>query len=290
VENHLTTMNNNKDYTIASGTIFYNDCKSLERTLESLKDKVDYMICIDGKFKHFKDANPSSISNDGSAELVASYKNAIYWALPDRYEIEKRQKYLEICRNAGVSDGKIIPGVDYLLIVDSDEYVIEYDKDVFEGELSRLHSDRAMAQYNVFAVMLEVNSGKYEHIVHKFANANAGPPQPSRERQYAHSPRLWHRPYEMEYNVTHYNFRNKHPASSLHYLDTNPAVKIIPGLKLGHDHILRSNKFLNSRFTYQKWLVDFEQNKLKTYQHKTKLTPKIRDYDSIDHDNNKPSG
>lgn len=255
-----------KDYGIASGTIFYNDCKSLERTLNSLKDKVTFMFCVDGRFKHYKDG--SDLSTDGSRELVKSYDNAILFDVPNSYEIEKRQKYVNECS-----------AMDYLLIVDSDEYVCEYNQEVFEKELD-LIGTQGYAQYNVFSVMLEINSGKYNHIVHEFVGGN--PPQVSRDKQFAHSPRLWQRPYEMEYNGTHYYFRHKHPSSSLHYQETNCAVKIVNGIKLGHDHVLRTDKHLDKRRAYQRWLVDFEQKKLREYMHKNKHTPKIDEYDNID--------
>lgn len=266
-----------RDYNIASGTCFYNDVKSLERTLESLKDKVDWMICVDGRFKHFKDES-GELSTDGSRELVSSYKNTLLLDMPNTYEIKKRQAYVDYCSSWNKLARK---KMEYLLIVDSDEYVLEYDQNTFERELAII-SEVPYSQYNVFAIMLEINSGKYNHIVHEF---NGGiPPQTTtpNNRQFAHSPRLWQRPYEMEYNVTHYNFRNKHPASSLHYQETNCAVKIVAGMKLGHDHALRNNKFLDKRRSYQKWLVEFEQKKLKDYVHQKKITPKIEEYDSID--------
>lgn len=255
-----------KDYSIVSGTCFYNDCKSLERTLESLKDKVDLMICVDGRFKHYR--ADTALSNDGSRELVKSYNNAILIDVPDAYEIEKRQRYVNECFSK-----------DFLLIVDSDEYVFEYDQSLFEKEIAVIRGE-PWIQYNVFAIMLEVNSANYDHIVHRFNGGVA--PEPRAEKQFAHAPRLWQRPYEMEYNVTHYNFRNKHPSSSFHYQETNAAVKIVQGMKLGHDHNLRNERFLKSRFNYQKWLVNFEQEKLRKYIHENKITPKIDDYDKID--------
>jgi hypothetical protein len=231
------------------------------------------MICVDGKYKHFKDENNlTGLSNDGSRELVKSYDNALLFTVANAYEIQKRQKYVDVCD---------MNKYDFLLIVDSDEYVLDYDKELFETELGVIAGE-PWAQYNVFAVMLEINSPNYDHIVHKLSGSMAGPPEFTAEKQFAHSPRLWQRPYEMEYNVTHYNFRHKHPSSSFHWQETNAAVKIVQGLTLGHDHNLREQSFLDKRLGYQKWLVDFEQEKLRRYMHEKKITPKIDDYDSID--------
>lgn len=263
------------DYTIASGTCFYNDCKSLERTLESLKDKMDIMICVDGRFKHYRADTP--LSNDGSRELVESYDNAVLLDVPDAYEIEKRQAYVDFCTKRFDN----FQPMDYLLIVDSDEYVFEYDEKKWVDELTFLKiGDSPFHQYNIFAVMLEINSGKYQHIVHEFVSGQ--PPQVSRDLQFAHSPRLWHRPYEVEYNITHYQFKHKHPSNSLYYQETNCAVKIVDGMKLGHDHVLREDTHLDGRRAYQRHLVDFEQNKLREFVHKHKRNPMIDEYDAID--------
>lgn len=268
-------MYDKRDYKIASGTCFYNDCKSLERTLNSLKDKVDWMFCIDGRYKHYDPHGHSlNLSDDGSRELVTSYNNAILLDKPDSYEIEKRQCYVNWC-DTGM--GRF----DFLLIVDSDEYVFEYDKEVFEKELQYIKTG-PYAQYNVFAVMLEINSGKYQHIAHEFVQGQHPQVTKGTDKQFAHSPRLWLRPYEMEYNMKHYYFRNKDPRSSLHYQETNAAVKIVAGMKLGHDHSLRTDQHLRRRHGYQKWLVNFEQKKLEGIIHKTKTNIKLEDYDKID--------
>lgn len=237
------------------------------------------MFCVDGRFKHYR--ADTALSNDGSRELVKSYSNTMLIDVPDAYEIEKRQRYVDACSLLHRQGKEVMnrEEPDFLLIVDSDEYVLEYDAEVFEKEIAVVRGEPWL-QYNVFAVMLEVNSANYDHIVHRFNGGVA--PQPKSEKQFAHAPRLWQRPYEMEYNITHYNFRNKHPSSSFHYQETNAAVKIVQGMKLGHDHNLRNERFLKSRFNYQKWLVNFEQEKLRKYIHENKITPKIEDYDKID--------
>jgi|SRR5215212_2734264 len=269
-----------KKLKVAAGIAFYNDCKSLERTLDSLKDKVDMMICVDGRFKHYKDGNSTGLSYDQSRQLVRSYDKTFLIDMPHCYEIQKRQAYVDACKQ----------DYEFLLIIDSDEYVIEYDEKEFHTKLNEIWEHPHYAAYNVFAIMLEVNSGNYYHIAHEFAGGQ--PPQPStREKTFAHSPRLWMRPWEMEYNVTHYCFRNKNPSSSLHYMETNPAISIITGMKLGHDHSLRNKEHLRNRKAYQKWLVEFEQNKLRKFMHETKLSPLLEEYDKIDvNDNYKPSG
>lgn len=263
-----------------SGTIFYNDCKSLERCLASLHDKVDVMCCVDGRFKHFKDNNSSSLSNDGSREVVESYDNAILIDVPDSYEIQKRTAYIDYC---------VRINAEYLLIIDSDEYVYEPESNwnKFDAKVNEMCNSISYINYNIFGIYTEVKSPDYDHIVHKIVGSvppdltrSKGPEGQPPQKAWSYHPRLWHRPYDMEYNQTHYMFRNKNPKNPLHTQEHNATVAIIPHLKLGHDHIYRTKEFLQSRFDYQKWLVKFEQKKLKRWMELYHRLPE--NYDEID--------
>ena len=233
----------------ASGTIFYNDVKSLERTLESLKDKVDWMICVDGKFKHFtdfdNDSNNDGLSTDGSRELVNSYDRAVLIDVPNSYEVNKRTAYLKECR-------RVRP--DYLLIIDSDEYVYEPETDwqKFDKKVDEVCVSIPYGKYNVFGIYTEVNSPHYDYIVHKITGKDKPAVSGKGVRQWQYHPRLWQRPFDMEYNGTHYMFRNSNPNNPLNKEETNATVTIIPHLKIAHDHLLRSKEFLESRLDYQK--------------------------------------
>lgn len=267
---------------IASGTVFYNDCRSLKRTLDSLYDKMDCMICVDGRFKHF-DEGKADVSTDGSRELVSQYDNAMLLTCANSYEVEKRQMYVDACNH----------DYEFLFIVDSDEYVIEYNQKEFHSDLEEIYNIPYYNRYNVFAVYTEVNSAKYKAIAHEFVSGCRGPP-PNNDnlaegKQWTHYPRIWLRPWQMSYNAKHYYFHNKDPTNSLNAQETNAAVKIVKGIRLGHDHVLRDEKHLWNRKQYQKWLVDFEQNKLDKFMRRG-ITPNIEDYDRIDHDRRKSTG
>lgn len=258
IARHVTTIliRYNMGIKFASGTVFYNDCKSLERTLNSLHDKVDLMICVDGKFKHFDDGkDKEGLSTDGSRELVRSYDNAVLLSVPNSYEIQKRTAYLDYC---------VKVNAEYLLIIDSDEYVYEPETDwfKFKRKVGEICLGVPYNNFNLFGIYTEIYSPNYQHVVHKFTNT--APPALSNpgERKWTYHPRLWHRPYEMEYCKTHFQFRKKDPNSPLHEQEHNATVAVIPHLKLGHDHILRTEAFLESRWKYQAWLVKFEQRKI----------------------------
>lgn len=166
----MTTSSNSSNNNIkyASGTIFYNDVKSLERCLESLKDKVDLMICVDGRFKHFKGSGDDDLSTDGSRELVTSYDNALLVDVPNSYEIQKRTAYLKLCERVNA---------EYLLIVDSDEYVYEPETDweLFDKKVDEYCNAPHHIQYNIFGIYTEIGSHDYDHIVHKITGRNEKP-------------------------------------------------------------------------------------------------------------------
>lgn len=260
----------------ASGTIFYNDYNSLKRCLESLHDKVDLMICVDGRFKHFVDSNApdaSGLSYDGSRELVTSYDNAVLIDVPNSYEIEKRTAYLKECERVNAS---------YLLICDSDEYVYEPETDwvKFDRKVDEFCNSAPFGNYNIFGIYTEIHSANYDHIVHKITGNQKPHLSTLDKRKWSYHPRLWQRPWEMEYNGTHYFFRHKNPSNPLHNQECNATVIIIPHLKLGHDHLYRSKEFLESRLGYQKFLVKFEQNKLRRWMEIYHKLPE--NYDEID--------
>ncbi|MFZ0367140.1 MAG: hypothetical protein WAL21_05590 [Nitrososphaeraceae archaeon] len=115
----------NKIVTVAAGIIFFDDEKGLQRCLHSIQSYVDLIIAIDGKF-YFEDDH--DISVDNSRKVVESFPNANYYCYPNLTEIDKRNKYLEI---AGIKK------IDFLLVIDSDEYAV-IDMNEFSSNLIKI--------------------------------------------------------------------------------------------------------------------------------------------------------
>jgi hypothetical protein len=223
---------------VAAGVIFYNDVNSLERCLDSLAGHVDLVFCIDGKFPQFP--GDSALSTDGSRDVVRSY--ARYGVILDdcpKPEIDKRQRYLELCAKFGI---------DVLIILDSDEYVLDNAVWYNFGEnLYRVIIERDKCSHNVYAVSIRTpNDGR----------VSSG--------SFLAYPRVWYRPEEMEYYAgKHYYFRNKYPADHpLHKENlihqASHKINLINGIQIGHDHELRSKQHMDSRFIYQVWLTKHE--------------------------------
>jgi hypothetical protein len=116
----------NNVVTTAAGIVFFDDEKGLQRCLSSIHAYVDLIIAIDGKFKQFEDDHDLSIDN--SREVVESFPNSTYHCYSNLTEIEKRNKYLEIAGSKNI---------DFLLVIDSDEYAI-IDINEFSKNLAKI--------------------------------------------------------------------------------------------------------------------------------------------------------
>ena len=213
---------------LAAGIIFFNDYCSLQRCLNSINDGVDIIFAIDGKFPTFPSS--SDLSTDGSRKLVRSYPKCVLIDFP-KPEFEKRTKYLEY---------SALHSVDVLLIIDSDEFVLDNaDWKMFRYNLRRVVFDRDRCASNVYAIQLQSVDKSYGFLA---------------------CPRLWYKPAEMEYyGGRHYFFRNKDPAKINVPHQGDHSLNIIEGIKIGHDHSLRDGSHLKSRLIYQIWLESYEK-------------------------------
>lgn len=256
---------------IAAGVCFYNDKLSLRRCLESLqKDNVDLVFCVDGRFKQFGEKGKyPDLSDDGSRELVLTYDNTILIDMPDSWETQKRQAYLKACHDFDI---------DYLLIIDSDEYILydPYDPnqgtnwDKFIEKMIQTCESITYKQHNVFGIDVETGNKNYvdtvKTLMKESKHRGPNPAQPAadnnnnsndkdqqsqqqtsvpnpqipfRRRQFMNLPRLWHRPSEMVYNGKHYAFHPRDVNNPYHKIESVAAAWIIPFLYFGHDHVYK---------------------------------------------------
>lgn len=115
-------MNNNVK--IAAGINVYNDCNSLERTLQTTTQYFDRLYIVDGRYPDYGDKGDSKFSTDGTKELVQSYDNCRYiQCFADQRT--KRTRYLKECE------------FDFLLVIDADEYMIVTSWPSFQDDLQR---------------------------------------------------------------------------------------------------------------------------------------------------------
>jgi hypothetical protein len=95
----------------ALGISFFDSVKEIPRCLGPLHKRFDYVIAIDGRYSNFEADHDYSI--DGSYEMIAKLPNAVM-DYCSAFQPYKRQRYLDIA-------GEL--KVDYLVVIDTDEYV-----------------------------------------------------------------------------------------------------------------------------------------------------------------------
>jgi hypothetical protein len=197
----------------ASATVFFNDAKSLYRNLKSVSPYFDPIFCIDGPFK----GHPSKLkqSDDGSVLVAKAFGQ--YSTFPFQTEAGKRNLYIDYCHDYKV---------DWLLILDSDEYITVQDWDRFKSDCDR----RLDTKHNVYGI-----KSKNEY-----------------NDQYSFRPRLWHKPYEMEYLNCHYCYGRKDGQ------EIKSIAAEIEGITVEHDKSLRDQKYFRDWSVFRRYQVGTE--------------------------------
>jgi hypothetical protein len=204
----------------------------LKRCLDSIADKLDYLIAIDGRYDLYYDCNSSGLSFDGSRELVKSYRNGLLLDAPGLPEPEKRQKYVEACASLGI---------ELLLIIDSDEWLecsssSSSNLDEFYAEVEQKVLGKSS---NVYCIMTE---------------------KPHEQGQFFAKPRLWYRPGEMTYLKRHYEFkRRRGMASQEDWTHTGGYADILKSVRIRADDSLRSKELIEASNEYQARLIEKER-------------------------------
>lgn len=201
------------------GICFYND-PSIFRLLDSLPREAKKII-IDGKFK--LNPNPQELSDYSIRDEIKQYDNVFLIDAPNLSEPEKRQKYLTNNEHK------------YLMIIDSDEYVLAADWDKFYNFIQTLDSG-------------------IHHIFFETDN-NGGT---------STYPRLWINPKEWEYVHCHNIFRNKKLGLILKSGFSDGET--IPGLLCGMGDELRNEKYLKDTFDYQVSMMAYEKKYRQEYR------------------------
>lgn len=202
----------NRGMKIGVGYCYYNDIESIKRGITTFVNNVDYVFAIDGRFS-LRDGD--DFSTDGSTEFLEKYKNVIIEKFVGM-EHDKRQRYIELCKKYDI---------DVLLIIDTDEFVLEADWLTFKQNLI----ENLESPENIHGVKFYYN-----------------------EKDWTPYPRIWIRPNEISYYKTHNIFRVQGN------LIRSPVVKPIFGISMGMNDNLRSEEYLKKTSEYQKKMLDYE--------------------------------
>lgn len=193
---------------IGIGYCYYNDIESIKRGLPTFVNEVDYIFAVDGKFSL---REGSDFSDDGSTEYLEKHDNVII----EKYvgmEHDKRQRYVELAK------GKC----DFIIILDSDEFILDADWNLFRQNLSKLKDDIAgiKCYYN--------------------------------EKDWTPYPRIW-RVGKVKYYKTHNIFDVN---GSL--VRSPPNLKTVEGISMGMNDSLRNDDYLLKTSEYQRKMLEYE--------------------------------
>jgi hypothetical protein len=215
-------------FSLAIGIAFYQDRDGLKRLLDSL-EPIEHLIssiyAIDGRFigPDFGSAEDPDLSN------VADFNNSKLKIIScAAAEWQKRQRYLDECYH---------DRPDFLLIPDTDEYLVVESIEAFEEHLTQIKQS-ASPQY-IYHNVYDVNFiDKSESIINT-------------------KPRIWFRPYQMKY-INSLSFCNK---QYVHY-HTGPngqmyAIGLIKGISLIHNKNLRSKEHETKNKEYRYRLANY---------------------------------
>lgn len=207
---------------IGVGLCFYKDLASLKRGLPTYAPFVDHVFAIDGRFSYF---SGDDYSEPETIDYLNSFDNLIY----ERFigmEHDKRQRYVDLAAKHGCN---------FLLIIDSDEYVLQADWDLFKENAVEI--SKAYPGDNFLGVLVRYTPEGF--IPEEFSNY----------------PKLWARPEECEYYKAHCIFKNKNYGGVVRSSSNCPTVG---GIRLDWNDKLRTTEYLKGIHDYQQRMLSYE--------------------------------
>jgi len=115
--------------------------ETVKRCIESLKDNVDHIFVIDGKFEYFEAER--LLSTDEVREYLVSIPNVILRDAPNLKENEKRQIYFDMCEEYDT---------EFLLMIDADEYITPDTQ--WDAVVTELQDHYVVSQPKILGVKL----------------------------------------------------------------------------------------------------------------------------------------
>ncbi|UVF62437.1 glycosyltransferase [Nitrososphaeria virus YSH_922147] len=208
----MTLRDSSHHIIIGVGYSYYNDLESIKRGLPTFADNVDFVFAIDGRYSLREGAD---YSDDGSTEFISKFPNSIIRKFVGM-EHDKRNEYVDLAEEMDV---------DFLIILDSDEFVLEADWEMFRENLYQLR-----------------NSNNHIHGIKCYYNS----------KDFTSYPRIW-RVGKVRYYKTHNIFDVN---GSL--VRSPPNLKTVEGISMGMDDNLRSEQYLQKSSEYQRKMLDYE--------------------------------
>jgi len=189
--------------------------ESIKRGIPTFVNEVDYVFAVDGRFSL---REGSDYSDDGSTEYLAKFPNVIF----RRYmgmEHDKRNQYIEMAEKYNV---------DILLVLDSDEYIVDADWKKFKSNLEKIKS-----------------SNENIHGLKHYYNQN---------KDSTGYGRIWIRPSQIRYQKAHCILNVN---GNIMRVPSTP--KPIEGIAMATGDELRDDEYLKLTSEYQGRMLEYEK-------------------------------
>lgn len=192
---------------------------------------VDHIVAVDGKYKGHSGKNPLSDKEVRELFKISQTPFSLYDA-SNMSEIDKRQIYF---------DKSSVLKLDCIIVMDSDEFLIPHRTNwpLFMDDLEKKIKDNAHTYRQAYCIPVMLGDKGTQKMPAGYTE---------------NLPRLFYKPYDLQYVDDHYTIRNKKNGVSM----TFEGNSILKHIMMGHDHSLRNKEYSNARTEYQTNLIKEE--------------------------------
>jgi len=201
--------------------------------ITDIAPNVHKIHAVDGRYMFYNGGPYSNFSTDNSVKLLEKIPNCeVYFYTGMQFR--KRQVYLDAATDC-----------DFLLVLDTDEYLHYIDWDIFYSDLewlSKKYPDLYLFGVNIYF---------HENYLKAFNQVEHG--------KTTAFMRLIRNPWELEYDLTHYTFVKK--GDKKHNWLWGPNNDVVKGMTLATDSSMRDDNALTHR-DYWAWDNMMEEKRL----------------------------
>lgn len=201
------------EYKFGSYTSLYCNPNEARRCFASLQDKVDVMIAHFGPYDGFDPDGLMRPLVQRTMAVARSYNCEIYDTVVPLAEHKKRGFASEFATQLKI---------DFLLIIDSDEYIDKMQTrwNEFKKAAIETAAEKYDGMYNIFSCAVEHGNQTYRSL-----------------------PRVWFNPHQVRYNKTHFALMVNNPkcpyVGDPKYSHRIPSKELIPYLVIRSDYSFR---------------------------------------------------
>lgn len=223
---------------VAAGLCEFGDTEGLYRCLASLgldNDKgIDKVIIIHGRFDNFNLRIDPQAALEDTKKIISRFPKDridLVHSNGGLTEIASRNLYLKRA---------VELGCDWLLVIDSDEYLATKISDWQKIREQLQYIQNLGLDHHIFDIQLDGNIPAYH-----------GP-----------APRLFYKPRSLKYWGKHYWWVIEDSQRLLK--GQSDAARVIEGIHIIHDHTIRDSKYYTASINYKEWQQKYEGAQVQT--------------------------